>query len=686
MIDYEALKKQLMSITSIEEMESFLNDNYNDLFIYYLDNNLIVTEDIIKMFSLVSPEFAVDLLATLYDYLEDIKLVTILYDYNPALTINTISAINEGNPSFLRNIYQSGKKNPKILSIIKSLSIKQKGLLFNELSTIYESMLDDLLTNRDELMLILSSNVIDTEAKSNIFKHIDFHYKKKILMDERISPEDKISFITFTFKDKYGRRQNQQLHDYVLNSFINSYRNGNQLSLLILLDLIDKDVELKYSEGSAYYQHGIYYENGIRNRKEVNIDPAYVPAESTSGIFHEIGHFLFDCISGNKTPDGYQNLSWGVRSEILNYKMDELNDFLALIQIAKGFLLNKIRAKESSSVMKSFFEQFIKGNLKDKLIEYMKQNGYSESLIQMINERFSSFTIDMLEELEQIDDIERLFAITSDKYIGEYQMFEDLINSIFGGETDYVRPENSKNGTCGHPVMYYFTSDRYGLQYNEGIANFFAIVMSGNQELLDKLLEIIGHDAFLLFQNTLLEFALYGVPEEDIELREKIKNSLYHDSGRKLSSITEETKQLKEEDLIVLLKKLDSSFYALPKEVLGVDEDEEEKDKKEEQELLSSFNENDLEKIKMVFTELSFVQKRKILESPAFTMEYKSELVSYDLSKTFMEEAKYSEYLQKLLNRLKKYSSDNIESLLLIEAFIEVKRTKGFDEEYRKAV
>ena len=496
---------------------------------------------------------------------------------------------------------------------------------------------------------------------------------------------------------KYTEDMNSEWDDFILNSFITSYENGSKTSFLLLIDLIEQKMKsgvvIDYTDSRAYFNSDIDQNNYSREIENISLERKYVQGNIPGVLFHEFGHFLFKTIRKKRLPENFSTIMTNSQNEMIKERKEEINKLLSHTLRMKKTLFEKSKTKAGSKIISSIFSSYIKDDLKKIFIKYMQENGYSKSLINIIINRFDSLDISILEELEIAEDQNLILDIITEYFMCDYKMAEDIINSIFAGDSsEYYYQENATYGGFGHPEEYYKHNKKetLNLQFNEGFANFVSLVLTGNKKLLDLLRSLIGEDYYKLFEKILLESACYGIPEEDKELREKIKSSLYHDNGKDLEKDTLKIENLTDEEIFEYLKYIGTSLFSLPMKVVGVKEENKHTKITTDEAILEFFKkEKSIEALEYEFEELSLTQKTLIIKSNIISNETKKTLVKWDLFRTFLNEKQYFTYVMSLLEKLEHHKTNLINSLLLIESLIEIKRTKGHElseEDFRKAM
>ncbi len=702
MQETKSFKSRLMSINNQEEMESFIYKYYQELY-DYINENLKDAEILVKMFSTVSDSFSYDLYIFLIkNEIEYNGFLLDIYDVDKDLAFKLAGILAERDISLIETLYSTQKNNNKYKEIIQSLSIKQKGLFLIELGFAKNHAINTKMITCDELIEIFKSNEIDISQKSSLFKNLDIYFKKILIMDDSIQKETIIYCMSEYYKSTFGAEIKPEINDFFLESFISSYKNGSKLSFILLTNFISQKmktgVTIDFTESSANFRNDIEIIHGIRDIKTIRLERKYVQEKAIGVLFHEFGHFLFNIVRNDELPDNFTTAMFNARNAMTYDKRDEVNELLAHTLRMKKKLNELARTKEGAKVIRELFGKFVKEDLKELFINYMKEQGYSESLINLIISRFDSLNIDTLEQLEIEEDRDLIFDVISTHYMGTYRMTEDFINALFAGRSeDYYYRENATYDGFGHPEYYYthHLQDTQTLQFNEGFANFTSLVLTGNKKILDLLRSLIGDECYEIFESVLFETACFGIPEEDIELKERIRASLYHDTSKGLEADTEAVENLTDEEVEDFLRSIGSHLFSLPSKIIGKEEDSKWTPVTTvtiatDEHVIEFFKNKPIsDLLHYEFENLPFQQKKLLIESDVISDEVKRTLVQTDLYKTFINEEKYFDYVIQLSNRLDNYHANPIKPLLLVEALIEIKRTKGQDlteEDFRKAM
>ncbi len=89
----------------------------------------------------------------------------------------------------------------------------------------------------DKIYSTLLSTKLSDEKKLSLFLKMSLYHKKKILFDDRFSADFKTFLVTGWFNKLYYSEID--VHKYVLDSYIEAFKNGSKISLLIFADIME---------------------------------------------------------------------------------------------------------------------------------------------------------------------------------------------------------------------------------------------------------------------------------------------------------------------------------------------------------------------------------------------------------------------------------------------------------------
>ena len=669
----EEIAKGILSIHDAEEMDSFLSDNYGD--IYYSTKSLGRNNEVVKnIINVALPDVLHDFLIALY---EEDKVPTyvayFLYDIFKTKEELFHLLIKEC-PNVIKSFYNLNMNKEDITLIMRSLNDEEKA----EFIIIYSiDSIDICFQNREELKEFIKRIPYDKAVQ--VFKKLDLQQKKCLIMSD-LSEDLILYLIKYDFDDALKNSKNEELKKFILDSFISTYNKNHKTGLLLLLNFIDYSRNNSVTlENTSYSEEAFFSEDRLdsnflfSNDHTISIPKSTVSVGDKSVLFHEFGHYFFRIVANKKHPKEYEALIAPAQDHIMGDGNKKTNDIQLEINEIVNILTDKFQDKSIAELLQKILYIYISKNIKENLIDYMKRQNYDESLIKMIEERFSEFDIQELTDVAKYDEIKGIIHKVTAQYLGGYYCYEDLINSIFGGSISYL-DVGKVDRTTIHPTYYY--NGNMNKQFNEGIANFVSICLLGNAEALKLLKELIGNELYEVFEEMYLSFALSGISEDDIELREKIKQSLLYDSGINLKDIKTQVQNISRDDLIKYLSELSSRLFTEPKRSIQESVSYSESDS----DFIKNFttNKNNLSEEELleqriyVYMKLTKEEKETIIKLDSLDIKTKQELIRHDAKELFWSNDEDVSAMNSLLDKLFIINTDVLSIFQLIENIREI--------------
>ena len=675
----EELYNNLLQLTDDSiVIEAFYDFEYEDVKELFDIKN---RDKIIKLFQTLSPKAMSNLLACMNGELDTIEyifpFVFDLFTYNRESFTHLLTIV----PYYTKEFFKKYSKDEEKKEIFKKLNDQERIAIFSSFygSHSEENMLKFFFDSHQDIIDYVSR--IPLEEAKPFFYDLPISEQKHIAMsniDNNLLRE----LLKYSYDRSTRKNNDPKLKQFVFDSFMFSFEHGNKTGALLLINFIN----YARSYGSEILPSR-YLEEAFATG-ETNIAFTYSKSQtlafpklltSSCGFpvaLHELGHYMFRTVYNSNYPKEYDTAIETAKERILGAKKEELNTLFEQICIVRNMFVDKTNSAGIDETLQKIILSYLKDTLKPNIIDYMRKNNYSEAATRFIEKHFDKLTIDSLTNVGAYDEIESIIHALTYTDMGEYFMFEDLINSIFGGEITYIDPSKEIDRTSGHPVSYF--NDDKKTQFNEGIANFVSISLMGNKELLDKLRSILGEELFGIFENALLDFACYGIPEEDVELRTQIKEQLHFDSGRSLNTTARKYESLIEEDMIAILNNHQDTMFANTKKASNgnmfyystASTDN----------YLDIFTSNPLnlpehellDSRKSVYIRLSQDEKEEVMELKELDLHTKQELILYDVVDRFKYNIENLSAIYHLVNKLFMIDTDILSIFAIVRQFEEL--------------
>ena len=253
----EEIAKGILSIHDAEEMDSFLSDNYGD--IYYSMKSLGRNNEVVKnIINVALPDVLHDFLIALY---EEDKVPTyvayFLYDIFKTKEELFHLLIKEC-PNVIKSFYNLNMDKEDITLIMRSLNDDEKAEFIKNYSI---DSIDICFQNREELKEFIKRIPYDKAVQ--VFKKLDLQQKKYLIMSD-LSDDLILYLIKYDFDDALKNSKNEELKKFILDSFISTYKRNHKTGLLLLLNFIDYSRNNSVTlENTSYSEEAFFSEDRL---------------------------------------------------------------------------------------------------------------------------------------------------------------------------------------------------------------------------------------------------------------------------------------------------------------------------------------------------------------------------------------------------------------------------------------
>lgn len=289
-------------------------------------------------------------------------------------------------------------------------------------------------------------------------------------------------------------RGQERLND-ILVTLNNYYENGNKeealdnMRKLITLVCVD-NLRFQSTVGGSFY--------------DPNTNTIYLDTICNSGIvvLHEFGHAMDAYYSRRNKNQKNNNLLENARTNFINNEksvefMNKLQARIETIMSTTSAMYDNGMISKYGSIENAYnrFGQYIvyminSGNIERLFSQYGVPMNMRQKIINDLNNR----TLNIYELSKQFYNFDKYNFSNRYFYTKKEGMVLDIITSIFGSREIRLKNGEVIELRVGHTKEYY---DSYpDSNICEIIANFNALIVSGNQELLDIIRELIGEELY----------------------------------------------------------------------------------------------------------------------------------------------------------------------------------------------
>lgn len=418
------------------------------------------------------------------------------------------------NATFYKELeYDYSSENPLIKTLLMSrdISTRNLGILLSKIEVEYPNVLSFIL---DEVKnnisysgneMIFTGNIIDRiNLESTLVfvrKALSHEETKKIGIDFLINTINGNMDMDFEFyalnsylKAFVDVRGQERLND-ILVTLNNYYENGNKeealdnMRKLITLVCVD-NLRFQSTVGDSFY--------------DPNTNTIYLDTICNSGIvvLHEFGHAMDAYYSRRNKNQKNNNLLENARTNFINNEksvefMNKLQARIETIMSTTSAMYDNGMISKYGSIENAYnrFGQYIvyminSGNIERLFSQYGVPMNMRQKIINDLNNR----TLNIYELSKQFYNFDKYNFSNRYFYTKKEGMVLDIITSIFGSREIRLKNGEVIELRVGHTKEYY---DSYpDSNICEIIANFNALIVSGNQELLDIIRELIGEELY----------------------------------------------------------------------------------------------------------------------------------------------------------------------------------------------
>ncbi len=418
------------------------------------------------------------------------------------------------NATFYKELeYDYSSENPLIKTLLMSrdISTRNLGILLSKIEVEYPNVLSFIL---DEVKnnisysgneMIFTGNIIDRiNLESTLVfvrKALSHEETKKIGIDFLINTINGNMDMDFEFyalnsylKAFVDVRGQERLND-ILVTLNNYYENGNKeealdnMRKLITLVCVD-NLRFQSTVGGSFY--------------DPNTNTIYLDTICNSGIvvLHEFGHAMDAYYSRRNKNQKNNNLLENARTNFINNEksvefMNKLQARIETIMSTTSAMYDNGMISKYGSIENAYnrFGQYIvyminSGNIERLFSQYGVPMNMRQKIINDLNNR----TLNIYELSKQFYNFDKYNFSNRYFYTKKEGMVLDIITSIFGSREIRLKNGEVIELRVGHTKEYY---DSYpDSNICEIIANFNALIVSGNQELLDIIRELIGEELY----------------------------------------------------------------------------------------------------------------------------------------------------------------------------------------------
>lgn len=418
------------------------------------------------------------------------------------------------NATFYKELeYDYSSENPLIKTLLMSrdISTRNLGILLSKIEVEYPNVLSFIL---DEVKnnisysgneMIFTGNIIDRiNLESTLVfvrKALSHEETKKIGIDFLINTINGNMDMDFEFyalnsylKAFVDVRGQERLND-ILVTLNNYYENGNKeealdnMRKLITLVCVD-NLRFQSTVGGSFY--------------DPNTNTIYLDTICNSGIvvLHEFGHAMDAYYSRRNKNQKNNSLLENARTNFINNEksvefMNKLQARIETIMSTTSAMYDNGMISKYGSIENAYnrFGQYIvyminSGNIERLFYQYGVPMNMRQKIINDLNNR----TLNIYELSKQFYNFDKYNFSNRYFYTKKEGMALDIITSIFGSREIRLKNGEVIELRVGHTKEYY---DSYpDSNICEIIANFNALIVSGNQELLDIIRELIGEELY----------------------------------------------------------------------------------------------------------------------------------------------------------------------------------------------
>lgn len=299
--------------------------------------------------------------------------------------------------------------------------------------------------------------------------------------------------------------------------------------------LLKKVIELKRENSDLNFENADWSWSQSYGNKNVSMYYEYFDNDESYKIpkgtfFHELGHMVFALETGRDFPDGYKDIMNGAKQNVSNNEavISNFSDSLYINgteadKVAYERWLKEIQAKGYDSYEEWYYDNV--NSINEKLQnwgpketrEYLESMGYRENRDKIYGNWDYNVGVTRLFDEKNYNAEEIVTAMyNADWYEnrvfynlenhGNDGAISDMIDAVYLGEVS-DSTEGSFSNIYGHGTSYYNSvrnPEEYA--YDELIANFTQIKMSGNEKDLETVKVILGDECYNMLEETYNSF------------------------------------------------------------------------------------------------------------------------------------------------------------------------------------
>jgi len=311
----------------------------------------------------------------------------------------------------------------------------------------------------------------------------------------------------------YLNNQQKISEPVVFDFFKNSISNARSIALtngdMDIVNMLDKLYLLKNSRPDF----GVYYDvnNGAYSQAytdgSIYLGETVINGNQTGVVYHELGHTLHGAINNSAVPSNYMD----VKSKVYEH----MSNNTAVVEYYTNYIQQCANSAATSAA--NYFDTYMSASVIEQLNQInwdevrdnYRQMGFSEENIEMMvtNDYNAQYNNIRNNEIYKLADIyQRQWGIDA---------FSDIIGSVYNGTKRFAILDSNGNKiylggdlSYNHDIDYYqFNVDVNGnvidsktlvqtneAAFHEQIANYVQLKLSGNQQMLDALSNLLGNE------------------------------------------------------------------------------------------------------------------------------------------------------------------------------------------------
>ena len=330
------------------------------------------------------------------------------------------------------------------------------------------------------------------EAVSNAMKSSTFdRIKNKLYLNNQVKIPDSVVFDLF--KNSISNARSIALTNGDMDIV-------NMLDKLYLLKNLRPDFGVYYDENAGAYSQA--YTDG-----SIVLGYIVINGNQIGVVYHELGHTLHGAINNSAVPSNYMDVKRKV--------YEHMSNNTAVVEYYTNYIQQCANSAATSAA--NYFDTYMSASVIEQLNQInwdevrdnYRQMGFSEENIEMMvtNDYNAQYNNIRDNEIKKLADIyQRQWGIDA---------FSDIIGSVYNGTKRFAILDSNGNKiylggdlSYNHDIDYYqFNVDVNGnvidsktlvqtneAAFHEQIANYVQLKLSGNQQMLDALSNLLGNE------------------------------------------------------------------------------------------------------------------------------------------------------------------------------------------------